>query len=38
MQLGQKKEALGLGKSGQKSWFSRHLVNPNPVLKAIDML
>jgi len=30
--------ALGLGKGEHKGWFSRHLVNPKPVLRAIDSL
>jgi heterodisulfide reductase subunit B len=30
--------ALGLGKKEQKSWFARHLVDPRPLLKAIDLL
>jgi len=30
--------ALGLGEKEQKSWFARHLVDPRPVLKAIDLL
>ena len=30
--------ALGLGKKEQKSWFARHIVDPRPLLKAIDLL
>jgi heterodisulfide reductase subunit B len=30
--------ALGLGKKEQRSWFARHLVDPRPLLKAIDLL
>jgi heterodisulfide reductase subunit B len=30
--------ALGLGEREQKSWFARHLVDPRPLLKAIDLL
>jgi len=30
--------ALGLGKKEQKNWFARHLVDPRPLLKAIDLL
>ncbi len=30
--------ALDLGKKEQKSWFARHLVDPRPLLKAIDLL
>ncbi|MFC1867532.1 heterodisulfide reductase-related iron-sulfur binding cluster [Thermodesulfobacteriota bacterium] len=30
--------ALGLGKDKQKGWFSRHLVDPKPFLKAINLL
>jgi heterodisulfide reductase subunit B len=29
---------LGLGKKEQSSWFARHLVDPRPLLKAIDLL
>lgn len=29
--------ALGLGEKEQKSWFSRHLVNPIPFLKGRDL-
>ncbi|RJQ60858.1 MAG: hypothetical protein C4530_06985 [Desulfobacteraceae bacterium] len=29
--------ALGIGKSHQKFWFSRHLVDPNPMLKALEL-
>jgi heterodisulfide reductase subunit B len=29
--------ALGLGKREQKSWFSRHLINPNPFLRFRDL-
>lgn len=28
--------ALGIGKSEYKGWFSRHLVDPKPLLKALD--
>ena len=30
--------ALGLGKKEQRNWFARHLVDPRPLLKAIDLL
>jgi heterodisulfide reductase subunit B len=30
--------AFGIGKKYQKGWFSRHLINPTPLLKAIDLL
>jgi heterodisulfide reductase subunit B len=30
--------ALGIGKSEHKGWFSRHLVDPKPLLKALDFL
>lgn len=30
--------AFGLGKNRYKRWFSRHLVNPRPLLKAIDLM
>jgi heterodisulfide reductase subunit B len=30
--------ALGPGKQEQKNWFARHLVDPRPLLKAIDLL
>jgi heterodisulfide reductase subunit B len=30
--------ALGLGKKEQSNWFARHLVDPRPLLKAIDLL
>ncbi|MDJ0819403.1 MAG: heterodisulfide reductase-related iron-sulfur binding cluster [Desulfobacterales bacterium] len=30
--------ALGLGKKEHKSWFARHIVDPRPLLKAIDLL
>jgi len=30
--------ALGLGKKEQGSWFARHLVDPRPLLKAMDLL
>ncbi|MEJ2101792.1 MAG: heterodisulfide reductase-related iron-sulfur binding cluster [Desulfobacterales bacterium] len=29
--------ALGIGKKQYKGWFSRHLVNPKPLLKALDL-
>jgi heterodisulfide reductase subunit B len=29
--------ALGIGKSEYKGWFSRHLVDPKPLLKALDL-
>jgi len=29
--------ALGLGKSEYKGWFSRHLVDPKPLLKALEL-
>jgi heterodisulfide reductase subunit B len=29
--------ALGLGKDEHKSWFSRHLVDPQPLLRTIDL-
>jgi hypothetical protein len=30
--------ALGIGKSEYKGWFSRHLVDPRPLLKALNLL
>jgi heterodisulfide reductase subunit B len=30
--------ALGLGKEEQGGWFARHLVDPRPLLKAVDLL
>lgn len=30
--------AFGLGKNRYKRWFSRHLVNPRPLFKAIDLM
>ena len=30
--------ALGLGKKEHSNWFARHLVDPRPLLKAIDLL
>ncbi len=30
--------ALGLGKREQRNWFARHLVDPRPLLKAVDLL
>lgn len=30
--------AFGLGKNQYRRWFSRHLVNPRPLLKAIDLM
>ena len=30
--------ALGIAKSEYKGWFSRHLVDPKPLLKALDLL
>jgi heterodisulfide reductase subunit B len=29
--------ALGIGQSEYKGWFSRHLVDPKPLLKALDL-
>jgi heterodisulfide reductase subunit B len=29
--------ALGIGKRHYKGWFSRHLVDPKPLLKALDL-
>jgi len=29
--------ALGIGKSEYKGWFSRHLVDPKPLLKALNL-
>ena len=29
--------ALGIGKSEYSGWFSRHLVDPKPLLKALDL-
>jgi len=29
--------ALGIGKNEYKGWFSRHLVDPRPLLKALDL-
>ncbi|MEJ2169867.1 MAG: heterodisulfide reductase-related iron-sulfur binding cluster [Desulfobacterales bacterium] len=30
--------ALGLGKEEQRNWFARHLVDPRPLLKTVDLL
>ncbi len=30
--------ALDIGKTEHKGWFSRHLVDPKPLLKALDFL
>ncbi len=30
--------AFGLGKKRYRRWFSRHLINPRPLLKAIDLM
>ena len=30
--------ALGSDKQAQKNWFARHLIDPRPLLKAIDLL
>jgi heterodisulfide reductase subunit B len=30
--------ALGLGEKKQKGWFSRHLVDPRPLLKTMHLL
>ena len=29
--------ALGIGQSEYKGWFSRHLINPKPVLRALNL-
>ena len=30
--------ALGPSKQAQKNWFARHLIDPRPLLKAVDLL
>jgi heterodisulfide reductase subunit B len=29
--------ALGIGKTEYKGWFARHLVDPKPLLKALEL-